>query len=462
MSDMSPLASVSEPAPLPRRWLLTVALTIVVAGTTAAPAYDSLSQVESASETKDYTQQVREKKFGDDQRAFVTKILLPQLSAPANRSGISRTRQRIRELALREAGKEVYDPINSLLAETMAGTAADQNVEPLIRVNAMLMVGELVGADGKPWLGATKSLATAAADASLPAEVRIAALAGLVRHVNAAVDGAAAAATPVVTALITSPPQGDPAARDWLVARSLDILPAVAPPPAAIAAVAAILANDAATVDQRVRAAVALGRLARPDAGIDAATALKQIGSLATAALSADLTAAEERRFARTIGSRDGLSNAATAGGFSAPAPLDFGGAGVFAGQSGRDTEAGQGLPDLKDEDAVPTLACRRDAWRLFSLAQAIKPARAGSGLADLLAGDAAKDAATLGALLRERAAAVDKTPDEATLQEALDEIRKAVGAPAGDAPARPAPGGRKPAAPDSPFDAPPAAAPPF
>ncbi|MBM4021049.1 MAG: hypothetical protein FJ284_02185 [Planctomycetes bacterium] len=424
-------------------------VSVAAAAMPAAQGYDSLGQVESASETKDYTQQVREKKFGDDQRIFVTDILLPQLVAPANRGNISRTRQRIRELALREAGKEVFDPINTLLGESMVRKAADNDVEPLIRVNAMLMVGELVAADNKPWPGAGKPLAAAASDGSLPSAVRIAALAGLARHVNAAVDGAGEAARPVVTSLLTSPPAGDPAARNWLVARALDLLPAIAPPPAAITAAAGILADEKAGVDHRVRAAIALGRLAKPDAGVDAEAALKQLRLLAGAALSADLTAAKERRFARTIGSREGLSNPGAPDSLTAPPPLDFGGAG-FGSPASRETEAAPTLLVLEDEDAVPTLACRRNAWRLFSLAQAIKPARAGSGLVDLLTGDAAKEATEFGAVLREQALALGEQPDEDTLAKALAAIQNTAREPEPPAADPPARGRQTPA--DSPF----------
>jgi len=436
-----------------QRWYrpaLAVGLAGWLAATSGTAAdYASLSQVEAATETRDYSQQVRDKKFAADQRAFLSGILLPQLSKDANRAGIARTRQRIRELALRDAAKELVDPINGTLRDAMLAQATAPETEPLLRVNAMLLVGELVGADGKPWPAAAKPLADAAADAKLPLDVRIAAVAGLSQHVRAAASGApevAAIAGPAVAGLVTTPPEGDPVARRWLVTRALELLPAVAPPPAAIAAAAGILADEAADTDLRVRAAAALGRLARPEAGIDAAVAVGHAGSLAVAALETDLAAAEQRRFTRRL---SGGAGWAGAGGLMSPAMPGFGG-GMPGAPWGGEMGAGEGLGAEADEDAVPSLACRRDAWRLFRLAEAIKPARSGPGLADLLEGDAAAAAGDLASTLRQAALDLDAGPNEATLKQALDAIKEL--GPA--AKAQPATGGAKPeAAPPKPAE---------
>ena len=413
--------------------------------------YASLSQVEAAVETRDYSQQVRDKKFAAQQEAYLRSTLLPQLTLEANRPAITRTRQRIRELALRDAAKELFEPVNSLLRDELVKLAADGDAEPIVRVNAMLLVGELTGGDGKPWPGATAALATATGDQQLPPAVRVAALAGLAGHVSAAAGSpeVAAVAGPAVGGLVTNPPDGDPIARRWLLSRALDLLPAVTPPPAAIAAAAAILADEKADTDVRVRAAMALGKLARPAAGIDAAAAVAQIRDLVIAALAADLAAAEERRFAKKLGSRGGGFGGFPGEGFMPPAGPMFGGGGMFPGEFGDAVTD----PTAEDEDAVPALACRRDAWRLYACAEAISPARSGPGLAQLLAGDAQAAAGDLAAELRQAALDLDAQPAEGTLEQALASLREAAGA-AAEGPAKPpAAGGGKPAA--SPFGGP-------
>jgi len=112
-------------------------------------------------------------------------------------------------------------------------------------------------------------------------------------------------------------------------------------------------------------------------------------------------------------------------------------------------------MPELADGDAVPPLACRRNAWRLFLLAEAIQPARSGPGLAGLLQGDAATAAADLATALRQAALDLDAQPDEATLKKALKSLAAAAGPGKAGQPATPEPpaGGQAPGG--SPFDPP-------
>ena len=417
-------------------WLLLVALPLglVLPAAGRAADYDSWSKVESAQETRDYGQQIRDGKFEPAQKAFIDDTLIPQLALEANRASIANVRQRIRDVAVRGATKkEVVDQGNAALRDGVLGLVADKNAEPLVRVNAMLLIGELQDFERAPWVGSLAPLVKAAGDGALPLEVRVAAVSGLERHLAAAAvgDPAAATAAPVLATLVTSPPTGDAAAVRWLTARTLDLLPKVPAPPQAVTAAAKILADETADPDLRVRAAAAVGRLAKADSKIDAAAAMRQIESLAIAVITADLEAAKERRFARSMtsgqqtggvsGERGGLSPAPPA---PPAATSNLGGPGIFGGQFGGELE-GATTPAVIDEDAVPALACRRDAWRLFTLAEAIKPARGGSGLAGLLAGDAATAAADLEAILRQSALELDKEPTEEKLVDALASIKK-------------------------------------
>jgi hypothetical protein len=292
----------------------------------------------------------------------------------------------------------------------------------------------------------------------LPPAIRVAAVNGLARPVAAAGAGspAATAAAPVLAALVISPPEGDPAVVRWLLSRALDLLPRVPAQPQAVVAAAGILADDKADVDLRVRAAAVVGSLAQADSGIDAAAAVGHVKSLARAALAADLDAAEERRFAKKLTGSDPLAGGSSGErvGLAPPSPGPRGqtGGGIFGGQFGGELGTG-GARAFVDEDAVPTLACRRNAWRLFTLAEAIKPARDGAGLAGLLAGDAATAAADLASDLRQSAIDLDTQPDEATLTAAFKKLDP------GAKPSGGVPGPGKPAAAPaeaaSPFDQP-------
>ena len=115
--------------------------------------------------------------------------------------------------------------------------------------------------------------------------------------------------------------------------------------------------------------------------------------------------------------------------------------------------EADTFLPD--DPDAVFPLACRRDAWRLYTLAEALAPDDSDGGIAALLEGEKARQAAELAAKLRQAAVTLDATPTEATLTAILTEIGPQVGvAPPAEEPPQPA-GDGPPQRPSSPFDRP-------
>jgi hypothetical protein len=434
---------------------------VLCAGLAHGAGYESWSKVEQAQETSDYGQRLREGKFEAEQKAFVEQTLLPQLGLEANRATIAAVRQRIREVAVRGASKpEVIEQVNATILAGMLEVVADQAADPVVRVNAMLLVGELQRLDRTPWPGSLAPLAKPAADGSLPLAVRIAAVNGLARHVAAAGEAgpATTAAAPVVAALVSAPPEGDPVAVRWLVSRALDLLPSVPSQPAAVTAAARILADDKADTDLRVRAALAVGKLATPQTGIDAAAAIGQIKSLAISALAADLDTAAARRLDRKLSAAGGLAAGGGLGGaVAAPGPRAGGpeasGGGLFGGPIGGGLGDGAAPPEVVDEDAVPTLACRRNAWRLYGLAEAVQPARGGAGLAGMLQGEPAAAAADLATTMRQAAVKLDADPDEEALAAALAELRKLAGAAA-----PPAGGAGKAdgqATPASPFDQP-------
>jgi hypothetical protein len=179
-------------------------------------------------------------------------------------------------------------------------------------------------------------------------------------------------------------------------------------------------------VDLRVRAAAALGRMAGVAKGLDFAGTRDAIQKLAVATLEADRAEAERWRFLESVR--------------QAPATAPRG-----VGDGPVTTGTGQDLPLLP-------LACRRTAWRLATLADALLTADTTSGI-----GLAAAD---LAATLRQAATAIDTTPDADSIEDALKTITggpapgaapSAAPAPATDQPDAPAP----PPAADNPFGSP-------
>jgi hypothetical protein len=449
-----------------------------------AQGYDSWSKVESAPETREYGQKIREGAFEDAQRAVLDRIILPQLAVEANRPTIVQVRQRMRDVLTRGAtAPKVFDAANEVARDFMIGVARDDNEDIVIRVNAMIMVGELLAADRKPWRGSAESLAKALSDPKLPLAVRMAAMTGLIRFMTEGRADAAFAKIvgPAVASIVTSPPEGDPNAAAWIVGRGLELTAVTGGTPAVVAAAAAILADEKADLDLRIRAAAALGRLVKPEESPDLSAAPTQIRSLATTALKQDLAAAEARRFERQLRSlKDTAPAVQMDGGVPLPPPAPggggmFGGGGLFGQPGMLGTPAAGGglegeqpmLPTTIDKDAVPVLACRRDAWRLVTLADAIKPEGSGGGGIAMVLGDAAAPAVELATILRREGLAIHEQPDEASLKAALAALAPpAEPAPEAMAPASPDAPGLKGAAPGvapaSPFGAPGGSAPPF
>jgi len=388
----------------------------------AEPKYVGWTKVEASREIRELKEKLREGgQFDDNAKQFLQETALPQLALEENRSLIERTRKRLRELLLGDVGEDkAYADIAQLIADFMTAAARDDAADPVVRVNAMLLVGELKAKSGKPWAAAGPSLAAAAGDQNLPDAVRIAALAGVAKHVAAGAGDDSLATTfgPPVAAILGEPVAGPRSVeQEWLVSRALQLIPAlVRPAPPKLAAfLAAIVGDEAQAIDLRVRAAAALGATADTASGIDAAAVVEAIRKLAITTLESEEQAAAARRFEEQY--RRG--GAALGGPPSAPPGFGF---------------DGQPLPTI-DPLAISEQACRRAAWRLYTLGTAIFSADDKPGLATLM-GDVAGPAKELAKQLTTEGLTLDGDPVEDALLDALDVLRPP--APGGKAAKRP------------------------
>lgn len=406
----------------------------------------SWSKVESTEAAKKYFDRIKKGEFDAESKAFLEQVALPQLAVEGNRRQIERIRRRMRDMLLNEKTSEAsaLDAAAKTAVGWLASQAGNPQVEPLVRVNAMLLIGELRGKDGRPWSGAIGPLAAAMGDGKLPAGVRVAAAAGLARHVDGARAAGSADATlapvaaPLVAVIAAPPSTADGAAGDWLVSRALDMLPIVAPQatPEAGRGLLAILSDATRAVDVRVRAAAALGATATAASNVDAGEAVSRIRSLAAEALKADITTAAERALTARISGQPLMPMAPA--GFEGAGPGFPGAPGEFGGMPGGGTTT--------VDDPIDELVVRRDAWRLMTLATAVATADGAAGLSALLAGDAAARSKAIAQTLRESALALDRSLDAASMKQAYAAIER-LGGIAGAAAPRPAAGGPAPAA---------------
>jgi hypothetical protein len=391
--------------------LLAALLTALLTVATAAGQelrYAEWRLVESAPETLDYRNALRNGVFDDNARSYLRDVALPQLAAPGNQATIDRVRRRLRDITCDPSGAaNAVDQAGRFVIDFMKAVAADEKADIAVRVNAMLLIGDTNAKGGKPLADALPPLTAAVGDARLPAAVRIAAAAGLARHVDAADGPLPAPTAAALVALVSKPADADPVAAEWLAARALGMLTRLGPaaPQPAVAAAGGILSDPDRSPDLRVRAAAVVGAAAAPAAGIDVAKALAAIREIARTTLETEAT-----RDAAT--SLEGLTRQ--------------GGTQPFEGRGGQGFAPGgfpgqEGLPG-QTQGPVQVQACRRAAWRLDTLGKALGGEDGSGGLARL-AGPAQADVKDLAAVLRAAAVQIDAEPDVFAIREALQNL---------------------------------------
>lgn len=387
--------------------LLASITLVAIAAARGQDGYAAWSQIENAKETREYKEKLRDGGPCDGvAKAYLGQIALPQLSLESNRRTIDRVRRRMREVLLTDiADEKAFEEASRVIQEFMVALARDEQAEPVVRVNAMLLVGDMKTRDGKPWPPASATLAAAVRDDKLPQAVRVAAVGGLARHAealgNASAEAVAAfakeagpAVQSIVAAAARMPQPATPRGAEelWMASRALAMLPVVAPAATkdVAAALTAIMGDAGWPIDVRVRAAAALGQTVTAESGVDAAAATAAIRGLARFALEADVAAATRRRAEQAYRMQD---------------------------------NDGPGPANQQASGEIPRQVARRDAWRLAVLADAVLTADEKRGLAKL-AGKDAEAAAALAATLRENGITIDASPTEKSLLAAIEGLQ--------------------------------------
>lgn len=391
---------------------------------------------------------------------YLQKNVVPQLALEDNRAIIDRVRKRMRDLLLGGiADDKSFESASAAALESMDALARDGQEPLAVRVNAMLFIGEMRQKDnreGKVWPKAADALAKAAADRTLPPAVRVAAMAGLARQADTAKAAGDARVTEftrtargALQGILGEKPEGsDAVAVDWLAARALAMLPGLTKNTSKelAGAVAAILADESRPIDVRVRAAAALGAIAGPKSEVDPIAQVKAIRALAVESLGHELSIADRQRFEDDYRAMAGgrrrfapkpvapAAGGAAFGGYdpsgvglSAPTPgFPSGGSagesGITGGasySSGMPGMPGMGAgPNDPVADYVTEPACRRIAWRLHALGDAVVSEK-GVGLGSLPGAEADADK-ELAELLREQAATIAEELTEKSVRDAL------------------------------------------
>jgi hypothetical protein len=189
----------------------------------------------------------------------------------------------------------VHDHLNDLVLKFMNQLAADSEFHPAVRVNAMLMIGELNSVEqvgvtpAVPLPEALKVLLAVVESNKLPDGVRAAAMVGILRHADPKVldeDGRKLLTAAMLRLVAEDPPTG-PAApgREWILTQAVEtlgLLKSVGEDAAVYKAMLKTVAEAKLRLCTRSIAADSLGRLNYAGAGgIDAAEAAAVLGKFA-------------------------------------------------------------------------------------------------------------------------------------------------------------------------------------
>ena len=200
----------------------------------------------------------------------------------------------------RAASKEVHDRLNAVSLDCLNKLAAG-NYSPAVRVNAMLMIGELNALEAVPPRNKSQPLAEAlpvllknADDPKQLEAVRVAAMVGVVRRAAAGLNEAdekkvTAAMLKLLKAPVPEGPVDDGYA--WLQAQAADALGrlhSVGQDGEIAYALAAIVGDAKTSFDTRCAAAQALGNLNYDAGGVNGATVMAALSRMALDAASAE------------------------------------------------------------------------------------------------------------------------------------------------------------------------------
>lgn len=389
---------------------------------------------------------------------FIAKKAMPQLANDANRPILDRVRRKMRDiLIVGITDDRAFDDASKAVADAAVTIAKNSEASLAARVNAMLLVGELRAKDNKDgtvWPAAVNQLAAVAGDANVDPSVRVAAMAGLVRHADVAkrtggdrLTEFTKGARPAILAIVAEKPSVEqPVVSDWLASRALSILTSVvkSSPKELAATLVGVMNDTSRSLDVRVRAAAALGATVTPKSEIQAVEATNGVTQLAVDVLELDEGILRDRRYEQQ------MSGGGGAGG---------GGGSMMPGRRGMPGMPPGGMPmpgmgggGVAVPQLVPDQSLRRTAWRLVTLADAMLTEDGKAGVAALVSGDDKAASQAYAELFRKYALELDEKRTDDVILEALASIRpgdeEEAAAPAGDVEGTPA----KPADDNDPF----------
>jgi hypothetical protein len=263
----------------------------------AGQKYDELPvDVGLKKNTSSVNQMLSQGRFGSGEEQifdqFYQEFILPEWTQPKELANLPKLRKDLgNQLRKQHAGAPltVHDHLNSLLLEFMQKLAAG-NYHPAVRVNAMLMIGELnrVEQPPTPLPEALAVMIAAVQSSKLSDAVRATAMVGIKRHVVVGIsdEEARKTLTAALLKVVADMPSGSiRGGREWIFRQAIDILGrlgSVGESNAVFTLLAKTLSDDKLPLKTRTVAAESLGLLNYSGAsGINPADVAATLGQLA-------------------------------------------------------------------------------------------------------------------------------------------------------------------------------------
>ncbi len=331
------------------------------------PRYKNMASLEASNEMKAYQKDLRSgAQFAEKHQQLLLNQGLPQLFVDGNRLDRAQVRQRLEKIFFESiADSAAYKKATDTAVKQLTTLARSEQISINGSINAALFLGDLRDKQGQLLTTATQPLSEIVSDDSVTPSVRIAALTGLGKKIQAlkASGGTNQLSEvdiilPALNTIVALPAESvPPVGRDWMQRQAFkisgDMLEIVDDSPQKLEGVVEnatiILKNSSCSIDLRIRAVVFLSNSARVGITVPANEILTAAEELVKESLRDAYGIIQDKKFEEEV---TGLS--------------DMGMGGEMMGYDG------MGMPVETEKNYLPITYFVRASWRLVTLADSM------------------------------------------------------------------------------------------
>ncbi len=348
-------------------FLLTLACYADSVSAQNEPRYKNMASLEASNEMKAYQKDLRSgAQFAEKHQQLLLNEGLPQLFVDGNRLDRAQVRQRLEKIFFESiADSAAHKKATDMAVKQLTTLARSEQISINGSINAALFLGDLRDKQGQPITTTTQPLSEIVSDDSVTPSVRIAALTGLGKKIQALKASSdtnrlseADIILPALNTIVALPAESvPPVGRDWMQRQafkiSSDMLEILNDSPQKLEELVKnatlLLKNSSRSIDLRIRAVVFLSNSARVGITVPANEILTAAEELVKESLRDAYGIIQDKKFEEEV---TGLS--------------DMGMGGEMMGYEG------MGMPGETEKNYLPITYFVRASWRLVTVADSI------------------------------------------------------------------------------------------